>query len=105
MSHEKEYHSLKEFYPFYLGEHSKRGTRISHFVGTLFFFGFLGATIATGILWFLIPMIAATYAAAWVGHFFIEHNTPATFKYPLWSAASDFMMFFGMIAGRQSWGE
>ena len=30
-----EYRSFREFYPFYLTEHSKSGTRRLHFAGTL----------------------------------------------------------------------
>jgi hypothetical protein len=40
------------------------------------------------------------YAAAWAGHFFVEHNRPATFKHPLWSLAGDYKMVALMLAGR-----
>jgi hypothetical protein len=40
------------------------------------------------------------YAFAWVSHFFIEKNRPATFTHPLWSFAADWKMWFLMATGR-----
>lgn len=44
--------------------------------------------------------VVFAYAWAWVGHFLIEHNRPATFTYPLWSLAGDFKMVGNMWLGR-----
>lgn len=40
------------------------------------------------------------YFCAWVGHFLIEHNRPATFQYTLWSLAGDFKMYAQMWRGQ-----
>ncbi len=44
--------------------------------------------------------VVFAYAMAWTGHFIIEKNRPATFKYPLWSFVSDFRMLSHMLRGR-----
>ena len=91
--------SFEEFWPYYVAEHSKPGTRLLHLVGT---------TAATGTLlyfiaarkWRLLPLaLIPGYAAAWVGHFFVERNKPATFQYPLWSLMGDYKMIAKMIRG------
>ena len=40
------------------------------------------------------------YAFAWVGHFFFEHNKPATFKYPRYSLMGDWRMWFEILTGK-----
>jgi len=47
---------------------------------------------------FLAGVVAA-YFCAWVGHFLLEHNRPATFEYPVMSLVSDLRMFSRMVRG------
>jgi hypothetical protein len=49
--------------------------------------------------WLLVGVVWA-YGFAWVGHFKVEHNKPATFLYPLWSLLGDFKMWSLMARGR-----
>lgn len=92
--------TYKEFYRFYLSEHQDRTCRTLHFIGTFLVFvvAFMAVWTGRSLLWILVPLMG--YGFAWVGHFFYEKNQPATFKYPLWSLASDFKMFFQLLAGR-----
>jgi hypothetical protein len=46
------------------------------------------------------PIVA--YGFAWIGHFFFEKNKPATFQYPLYSLASDFILYFEILSGKES---
>ena len=94
--------SYKEFYRFYLSEHSNKTCRILHFVGTslVFVLVFLALYSKRPFLWILVPLMG--YGFAWVGHYFFEKNKPATFKYPLWSLISDFKMFFDLLTGKLS---
>jgi len=91
-----------DFWPFYVGQHSRRGTRALHFVGTT-----LALVLLLGAVVFARPDLLAWalvsgYAFAWVGHFFVEKNRPATFRYPLWSLRGDFRMYALMWRGRMS---
>ena len=92
--------SFRDFYPFYLGEHQNRTCRRLHFVGSSLVLVILVAVLATGRWWglWLLPMVG--YGFAWVGHFFFEHNRPATFKHPLYSLAGDWVMFAQILQGR-----
>lgn len=92
--------SFREFYPFYLGEHANRTCRRLHFVGTtLVILTTVYALLSGnyGALW-LLPVFG--YGFAWVAHFFVEKNRPATFKAPLYSLMGDFVMYKDMLTGR-----
>ena len=91
--------TFAEFWPFYVREHSQPATRVLHAMGTLTGTALLFALAATG-RWAWLPLtLVPGYAAAWVGHFFVEHNHPSTFKHPLWSFLGDFKMVALMLAG------
>ncbi|MEE3626686.1 DUF962 domain-containing protein [Nitrospirillum sp. BR 11752] len=98
--HEPRITTYEAFWPFYLGEHALPATRAWHFVGT----GLVLLALAAGVVsrdWrFFAAAPICGYFFAWVSHFFVEHNRPATFTYPLWSLVSDFRMFFLFVAGR-----
>ena len=99
---EREMKTFAEFWPFYVREHSHAGTRALHAAGTITSIALLIVLVATG-RWRWLPLVLVVgYAAAWVGHFFIEHNRPATFKHPLWSFIADYKMVALMLAGRMS---
>jgi len=87
------YTSFAEFWPFYLREHSKARTRALHYVGTSLVVLIAVAAVVSGRWGWLIALPLAGYVFAWVAHFGVEKNRPATFTYPLWSLAADFRMW------------
>jgi hypothetical protein len=99
----KRYQTFTEFYPFYLNEHRNPTCRRLHFFGSTIVIALVVAAMVTqewNLLW-LLPVVG--YGFAWVGHFFFEHNRPATFKYPLFSLMGDWVMFRDMLTGRIAW--
>lgn len=94
------YTSFAEFWPFYLREHALPLTRGLHYVGTTLVFAIAIFALVTGSWLWLLAMPLAGYFFAWLAHFTVEKNRPATFNYPLWSLAADFRMYFACITGR-----
>ena len=94
------YQSFAEFWPFYLREHSKPQTRALHYVGTSLVVVIALFAVVTGRWWWLLAMPVAGYFFAWVGHFGVEKNRPATFKYPLWSLGADWKMWWLWLTRR-----
>lgn len=92
--------SFKEFWPFYLKQHSNTLNRRFHFIGTFLVHLILIYSLVTQQLSFLWVIPLFGYGFAWAGHFIIEKNRPATFKYPLWSLLGDFKMFYLMLFGK-----
>lgn len=96
----KKYTTFREFYPFYLTEHSNRTCRRLHFVGSTLALVCLATFIVTGTGWWLLAGLVAGYGFAWVGHFGFEKNRPASFKQPLYSFMGDWVMYKDIWTGR-----
>ncbi len=94
------YTTLKEFWPFYLHEHRYTVNRTLHFIGSTLGLVIFATAIAISKFWLILPAFVSGYAFAWVGHFFIEKNRPATFKYPLKSFISDWRLWYVVLTGR-----
>ena len=97
---EKKFESFSEFYPFYLSEHNNKLNRRLHFTG-------LSAALITLLIaiitqkWTLLILVPVFgYGLSWIGHFFVEQNKPATFKYPLYSLMGDLVMFKDILTGK-----
>jgi hypothetical protein len=91
--------TYEEFWPYYVSEHSKPATRALHVFGTALVLLALAAAVFVSPWWLLVAPVAG-YAPAWIAHFFVEKNRPATFTYPLWSLRGDFRMFALTLRGR-----
>lgn len=96
----RKFTSFSEFYPFYLSEHSNQTSRRLHFVGTSIGFVLIVAAILTRQPMLILYGVLQGYAFAWVGHYFFEHNRPATFKYPVYSFAGDWRMWSDILTGK-----
>ena len=97
---EKRYTDFKDFYPYYLSEHSHKTTKLLHFIGTSISLYFLFNFFRTFDFVYIILSLLSGYGFAWVSHFFIEKNKPATFKYPFYSFIGDHLMFIEIIMGK-----
>ncbi|MBI1273073.1 MAG: DUF962 domain-containing protein [Alphaproteobacteria bacterium] len=96
----KAYTTYEDFWPFYLSQHARRGTRALHLFGTGVAILYIGKAVFSFNPFWLLGAAFMGYFFAWIGHFFIEKNRPATFSYPLWSLRGDFHMFYLWATGR-----
>ena len=91
--------SFRSFWPFYLAEHRRPLTRWLHFAGTTSLLPLLIIALSgSPLVLLLYPLVA--YGLAWLAHFLVERNRPATFAHPLWSLRGDFRMTWLMLIGR-----
>ncbi|MBV9411534.1 MAG: DUF962 domain-containing protein [Acidimicrobiia bacterium] len=92
--------SYEEFWPYYVSQHLHPATRAIH----------VGATSAAlacgaaGIALFNPVLVAAApvmgYGPAWISHFAIEKNKPASFGHPFWSLRADLRQVRKFFMGR-----
>lgn len=96
--------SFDQFWPFYLGEHLDPLNRKFHVVGTV---AAVATVVTVGVLaslgmiawWWILAALVVGYGPAWVGHFFIERNRPASFGNPYWSLIADFRLAWFELRG------
>ncbi len=95
---------FRDFWPYYLQEHARPGTRALHYAGTSLVMLLLGAAPFAGAWhgWLAVALPVAGYGFAWAGHGLIERNRPATFRYPFWSLRADFVMWYRFVAGHMA---
>ncbi|TFI59564.1 DUF962 domain-containing protein [Sphingomonas parva] len=89
-----------DFWPHYLREHARPGTRALHYAGTALVILLAVGAVASGDLRLMAAVPIAGYGFAWASHLLVERNRPATFTHPLWSLGADFRMFFLWLSGR-----
>ncbi|MCH8538289.1 MAG: DUF962 domain-containing protein [Alkalimonas sp.] len=102
-SAQQTFKSFKDFYPFYLQEHSNRVCRRLHVVGSTLVLIVLFSAVLTGNFIWLWALPVIGYGFAWVGHFFFEKNKPATFKHPWYSLLGDWVMYKDVLTGKIPW--
>ena len=94
--------NFQEFWRLYVRAHSQPGTRGFHFAGTGIGWTLLASGLAFGKWWLVLLALIVPYPIVWFSHFFIEHNTPATFRHPAWSWLADQKMVGMMLLGRMT---
>jgi hypothetical protein len=92
--------SFAEFWPYYVLEHENPINRALHFIGTTASLISTAKAIRRRSLKQLLKGPIYGYGAAWIGHFFVEGNKPASFSYPLWSFLADHVMWWKTLRGQ-----
>ena len=92
--------TFAEFYPLYLAEHRHPICRRLHFAGSTLALVCLFFLVLTGNPWYVPAAVVSGYAFAWIGHYFFEHNRPASFKRPVYSLMGDWVMWWQTLSGR-----
>jgi hypothetical protein len=95
--------TFREFYPYYLEQHSNAACRRLHVCGTVLALLIGAAALLSGRWVALLAVPLAGYLPAWFGHFFFQGNSPATFRHPLYSLRGDVLMLAEVLAGRVPW--
>lgn len=94
-----QFRSFEEFWPYYVRAHSNKTNRTIHFVGTTSAMGLLGLGVLTRRVTPILMAPVVGYGMAWIGHFLVQGNVPATFGHPLWSFKGDMKMWRMILDG------
>jgi len=90
--------TFREFWPLYLQAHSKRSTRVVHYVATVIGLG-SAFTAAVTLEPFVLVGIGVAYAIAIGAHRLIERNRSMIGVNPVWGAVADLRMFRLAVTG------
>jgi hypothetical protein len=94
--------SFADFWPHYVGAHRDPKNRALHYIGTSCALGCVVGALATGNPLLLAAAPIVGYGPAWIGHFLIEGNKPATFGYARYSLMADFKMLGLALQGKMA---
>ena len=92
MSSTTRFQSFGEFYPYYLSQHRNPICRGLHYIGSILSLAIVIWSLYSANYLVIPGAVGLGYVFAWTGHYFFEHNKPATFQYPLWSFMGDWVM-------------
>jgi hypothetical protein len=95
----QDFQSFSEFWPYYLSQHSKVWTRRLHFIGFTNLICWLIVAVVVRSWLALVFAVGSSYGFAWIGHFFVEKNIPATFWYPVKANLGVALMYYKMLRG------
>jgi len=88
----------KIFWAYHTQQHTDRRNKVLHYVMNAQLLGLLGLGFATGETGFFIAAPSA-YPVGWAGHLLNEPNDPATWKYPIGSLATEFVLWWHILRG------
>lgn len=88
----QKFRHFEEFWPYYLSQHQQPLCRVLHYSGSLAATALFAFALVKRRPSWLAWVPVCGYLPAWIGHFFIEKNRPATFSQPLYSLRADFRM-------------
>jgi hypothetical protein len=91
--------TFEEFWTYYVRAHSNKQNRTLHFLGTTAAMACAAGALLGRRRWPLLLAPLVGYGPAWIGHFLVEGNKPATFGHPLWSLRADLIMWRKILTG------
>lgn len=92
--------SFAEFYAGYLAAHSLRASRQLHFFGSSCTLAFLVALALSGNIWWLLAAVMSFCVFAAIRHYRFERNLPYSFRHPLYSFVSAWLMYCQLLTGQ-----